>query len=280
MTATFPCSEPADPPLDFATVFIGGFHTVVATADQLARRMAVDCLSARRAKQAKAARAPQLVFSSNGQGIALAGNPAFARTMSEADLIHADGMSVVFASQLAGRLAGRLRLPERIATTDFFHHAVTAAIRDGLSFYMLGGSETQNLAAFAAIQAAYPELRLAGRHNGYFGRDEDAAVCREIVASDADVLWVGLGRPLQEEWAVINRERLVGVGWLKTCGGLYAFLSNEVRRAPMLAQNLGLEWMWRTLQEPRRLGWRYLATSPRALMRIAFARQRSTIGCP
>ncbi|MDB5420415.1 MAG: glycosyl transferase, WecB/TagA/CpsF family [Brevundimonas sp.] len=280
MTATFPCSEPADPPLDFATVFIGGFHTVVATADQLARRMAADCLSARRAKQAEAAKAPQLVFSSNGQGISLAGDPAFARTMREADLIHADGMSVVFASRLAGRLSGRRRLPERIATTDFFHHAVAAAIRDGLSFYMLGGSERQNLAAFAAIQATYPELRLAGRRNGYFGRDQDAVVCREIVASGADVLWVGLGKPLQEEWAVINRERLAGVGWLKTCGGLYAFLANEVRRAPMLAQKLGVEWVWRTLQEPRRLGWRYLVTSPHALMRIAFSRERSEIGRP
>lgn len=273
MTAAFPCSEPADPPLHFATVFIGGFHTVIATADQLARRMATDCLSARTARGADTARAPRLVFSSNGQGISLAGDPAFARLMDQADLIHADGMSVVFASLLAGRR----RLPERIATTDFFHHAVMTAIREDLSFYMLGGSERQNLAAFAAIRAAYPGLRLAGRRNGYFERDQDATVCREIVASGADVLWVGLGKPLQEQWAVTNRDRLAGVGWLKTCGGLYAFLANEIRRAPRLAQNLGLEWIWRTVQEPRRLGWRYLMTSPHALVRMAFARDRSDI---
>ena len=271
MTAAFPCAEPEESAADFATLFIGGFHTVVATSEQLARRMAADCLSARLARGGHSLRAPRLVFSSNGQGISLASDPAFARIMDEADLIHADGMSVVFASLFAGRR----RLPERIATTDFFHRAVATAMREDLSFYMLGGSERQNLAAFAAIRAAYPGLRLAGRRNGYFARDEDATVCREIVASGADVLWVGLGKPLQEQWAVTNRERLAGVGWLKTCGGLYAFLANEVRRAPRLAQNLGLEWVWRTLQEPQRLGWRYLMTSPHALVRIAFARESS-----
>lgn len=275
MTAVFPYPGSADPASPFATVFIGGFNTVVATAEQLARRMVTDCLAARTARGAEIATAPRLVFSSNGQGIALASDPAFARIMDEADLIHADGMSVVFASMLARR-----RLPERIATTDFFHHAVAAAIRDGLSFYMLGGSERQNLAAFAAIQSAYPGLRLAGRHNGFFERDEDEAICREIVASGADVLWVGLGKPLQEQWAVINRDRLAGVGWLKTCGGLYAFLANEVRRAPKLAQILGLEWAWRTVQEPRRLGWRYLMTNPHALMRMAIARERPNAGRP
>lgn len=252
----------ASRPLDFATVPIGGFHTVIATAAQFADRMTADCLAARAARGAGASISPKLAFSSNGQGVSLAGvDPEFASVMNQADFVHADGMSVVFAS----RLPGRTRLPERIATTDFFHDAAEAAMKAGLSFYILGGSEEQNLNAYDAIQKLYPTLRLAGRRNGYFSRDEDAAVCAQIVASEADVLWVGLGKPLQERWSVANRERLAGVGWLKTCGGLYAFLAGEAVRAPAWAQSAGLEWAWRMLQEPGRLAWRYLVTNPHAI---------------
>ena len=248
--------------LDFDTVPIGGFRTVIATATQFADRMTADCLAARAARAAGAPILPKLAFSSNGQGVSLAGaDPEFAGAMNQADFVHADGMSVVFAS----RLPGRQRLPERIATTDFFHDAAQAAINSDLSFYILGGSEAQNLAAYTAIQKQYPTLRLAGRRNGYFSRDEDAAVCADIVASEADVLWVGLGKPLQEHWSVANRERLTGVGWLKTCGGLYAFLAGEAVRAPDWAQSAGLEWAWRMLQEPGRLAWRYLVTNPHAM---------------
>jgi hypothetical protein len=73
--------------------------------------------------------------------------------------------------------------------------------------------------------------------------------------------------------AVLNRERLAGVGWLKTCGGLYAFLAGEVRRAPRFAQRMGFEWVWRVMQEPRRLAWRYFITSPHALLRMAVVRE-------
>lgn len=244
---------------------IGGFRTAAITAGRLAEKMAEDCLSGRQAREMGAANAPVLVFSSNGQGISLAGSdPDFAETMDQADIIHADGMSVVFAS----RLPGRRRLPERIATTDFFHDAAQVAVRDGLSFFVLGGSESQNLAACQGIERLYPTLRIAGRRNGYFSREEDEAVCADVLASGADVLWVGLGKPLQERWSVENRERLKGVGWIKTCGGLYAFLAGDVSRAPRIAQALGMEWAWRALHEPNRLLWRYLVTSPYAIYRM------------
>lgn len=240
---------------------IGGFHTVVATAAQLAERMTDDCLAARQARAAGAAVAPKLVFSSNGQGVSLAAaDENFAQIMAQADLVHADGMSVVFAS----RMFNRRRLPERIATTDFFHDAAKAAEAAGLKFYILGGSETQNTAAYAAIEQLYPALTLVGRRNGYFRPEEEPGICADILASGADVLWVGLGKPGQEFWCVRNRERLAGVGWVKTCGGLYAFLAGEAPRAPRGAQRAGLEWAWRVMQEPGRLAWRYLVTNPHA----------------
>lgn len=248
------------------SVTIGGLPTVRATRSQLAERMMADCMKAR----AGTAEAPALVFSSNGEGVALAGrSPQFARDIAAADFIHADGMSVVIASRLSGR-----PLPERICTTDFFHDAARVAARDGLSFYFFGGTEDQNRRAVAAVRARYPQLRIAGRRNGYFDPAENDAICEDMRASEADVVWVALGRPLQERWCVANRAKLTGVGWLKTCGGLYSFLSGDAPRAPLWMQKASIEWLHRAASDPKRLLLRYLTTNPRALLRLVTLTER------
>jgi exopolysaccharide biosynthesis WecB/TagA/CpsF family protein len=110
-------------------------------------------------------------------------------------------------------------------------------------------------------------LKIAGRHHGYFPAVQNADVCKAVVDSGAEVLWMALGKPRQEFWSIENRERLRGVAWIKTCGGLYAFLAGR-RRAPLWVQNVGLEWKFRGLQEPPRLGWRYLVTNTHAMWRM------------
>jgi exopolysaccharide biosynthesis WecB/TagA/CpsF family protein len=251
----------------YTTVEIGGLRTARLSRAELAQVMVRQCLAAR---GRPAAVAPTLVFSSNGQAVALAGrDQRFAACMAKADIVHADGASVVFASRL-----GDLPLPERVATTDFFHDAARAAVSAGLSFFFLGGSERQNAAAVAAVRRLYPALAIAGRQHGYFAAGENAAVCARIRASGADVLWVALGKPLQERWCVENRDRLAGIGWVKTCGGLYGFLAGDYPRAPGWMQATGFEWLFRAVREPRRLGWRYLAGNPYALYRLLRYTQR------
>lgn len=245
----------------FPVVVVGGFHTASVSRQELANRMASDC---KQARTRGTSWLPKLVFSSNGQGIALAGqDEVFAKAMSEADIIHADGMPVVFASRMT-----KHPLPERISTTDFFHDAARQAERDGLRFFILGSTEEQNRAAVEAINRMYPALEIVGRRDGYFTQDDEEAVCREIRDSKADVLWVALGKPRQELWAVRNRSKLAGVGWVKTCGGLYAFLTGDARRAPPWMQRCGLEWLYRMAQEPQRLALRYLMTNPYSFYRL------------
>ena len=254
-TTTFPQREPR-------TVRVGGFDTIAADGKELAQIMLQDCLEQR--DQGRTA-PPRLVFSSNGQGVSLAGSqPEFMKIMKEADIIHADGMSVVWASKLLTKSP----LPARVSTSDYFYDAAEVAQATGLRFFMLGGSERQNAEVVEAITKLYPDLQIAGRRNGYFSREEEADVCRQIVESGADVLWVGMGKPLQEEWSVRNRERLRGVGWIKTCGGLFAFLTGSSIRAPRWLQDYGLEWAWRLAQDPRRLALRYMITNPYSIYRL------------
>lgn len=236
------------------SVTVGGLKTAILTREKLAEIMVADCLQARKTGSGWR---PRLVFSSNGQGIVLAArDPAFAQVMGEADIVHADGMSVVFASRLLGRDA----LPERVATTDFIFDACDAAERHGLSFYFFGGREEDNSRAVQWVKSRYPKLKVSGRQHGYFSAAEEDRIIEEIAACRPDVLWLGLGKPRQEVFALKLRDRLPGLGWIKTCGGMFDYYSGRSERAPNWMQRTGLEWLFRAVQEPR-LGWRYLTTN-------------------
>src|SRR5690606_15329458 len=137
-----------------------------------------------------------------------------------------------------------------------------------LRFFILGAKEEENRAVVQAIRKLYPDVEIVGRHHGYFPPEDDKRVCDLVRASGADVLWVALGKPRQECWSIRNRQNLKGVGWIKTCGGLYSFLTGDAPRAPAWMQRLGLEWLYRVFEEPKRLGWRYLSTNPIAAYRL------------
>jgi len=166
------------------------------------------------------------------------------------------------------RLKHESPLPERVATTDFFHDAARVAEIHGMSFYLLGGEGAENARAARAVRRHYPGLRIAGARHGYFDPAEEGDIVAEIRDSGADVLWVGLGVPREQAFMVRNRSRLEGLTWIKSCGGLFNFLSGTRRRAPVWMQRAGLEWSFRLAQEPRRLAVRYALTNVHALYRM------------
>lgn len=241
-------------------VIVGGLKTACLSRDALTRVMVQECLAAR----ADERRLPKLIFTTNGHSIAFAATDAsFRRQLDAADMLHADGMPAVFASKFT-----RTPIPERTATTDFIHDSAKAAADAGLSFYLLGATEEINARAEAELKRLYPNLRIAGRRNGYFAREDEAAVCDAINASSADVLFVGLGVPKEMEFSIRNKHRL-NAGWIVTCGGCFNFLVGDYARAPGWIQATGFEWLHRFLREPRRLFWRYAVTNPLALFLLA-----------
>ena len=242
----------------YREVVVGGIRTACLSRLQLTSLMVGDCLAARGGE-----RRPKLVFASNGHAIALAAsNGQFRRYFQEANLIHADGQPVVLASKL---LTGN-PIPERSATTDFIHDAAHAASANGLRFYLLGGTVRVNEMCADALATQYG-VKVAGCHHGYFSRSEETTLCETINASGTDVLWVGLGVPLEYEFCVRNRHRL-NVGWIVTCGGCFNFVIGEYTRAPRWMQSCGLEWLYRVLKEPQRLFLRYAVSNPLALVTL------------
>ena len=213
---------------------------------------------------------PKVVTTANGQVIALAAhNAAYRDAVLAADHIAADGMSVVFASELATPSP----LPERVATTDWFHRAAKVASRQGMRFFLLGATAEANARAAKRVNKLYPFLELAGQHDGYFSRSDLRAIADEITASRADVLWIGVGNPEQVFLAHAFKELVPGLTWIRTCGGLFDFLSGDHSRAPAIVQKIGMEWIYRAALEPRRLAWRYATTNVQAIYAMA-ARSR------
>lgn len=242
---------------DHDEVVVGGIRTACLSRDQLAALMVEHCL----ARRVSPARAPRLVFAVNGQTLSAAARDSTIRNLFDsADLVHADGQPVVFASRWLTRVA----IPERSATTDFFHDAAMAASKHGLKFFLLGATEEVNARCTEAMRMRYPGLDIVGRRHGYFARGEETEICETINRSGADVVWVGLGMPLEHAFCVRNRSRLQA-GWIVTAGGCFNYVSGHYRRAPRWMQKVGLEWLHRVWREPRRLFWRYAVTNPHAL---------------
>ncbi len=249
----------------YAEVVVGGIKTACVSRQQLTDLMVEDCLAARTSNVA-----PKLVFASNGHAIAMvATDAAFRKNFEAADLVHADGQPVV----MGAKLMTRTPIPERTATTDFIHDAAKACVEKGLSIFLLGATEAVNARCAEILRAQYPGLKIAGRRHGYFKRDEEAAICGEINASGADVVFVGLSVPFEYEFCVRNKS-LLHAGWLVTCGGCYNFVTGDYKRAPQWMQKHSLEWLYRLAREPKRLFWRYAVTNPVAAFLI-FTESRS-----
>ena len=239
------------------SVIVGGLP--IAVIDRVeSTRLMIELATARR----EPGQPPLVITSANGQVISMCARDQRLRDLFlSADLIHADGMPLVFASRLMARVA----LPERVATSDLFHDVAARAQAKGASFYLLGGTADVVEQAVQRARQRYPRLKIAGFRSGYFRRDEEESVIAEINAARPDILWIGMGIPAEQEFALRQRARLTGVGLIKTSGGLFDFVSGKNPRAPAWMQAAGLEWLYRTMREPRRLLLRYLTTNPHAL---------------
>jgi len=190
--------------------------------------------------------------------------PEFRAFLNSAHAVYCDGEGV----RLAARLLGK-RLPRRIALTYFFWEICREAERLGYSLFLLGSQEEHLRDAVQRVRARYPGIHIAGTHHGYFAKSgaESEAIVRMIQTAKPDILFVGFGMPLQEDWIRANRERISAPAILP-CGSMIEYASGRKTLAPAWMSNHGLEWVYRLFQEPGRLWKRYLLGNPLFLFRV------------
>lgn len=157
----------------------------------------------------------------------------------------------MFASILLGRA-----LQERVPTPDFIFGFLTIAEEKGWSMYLLGGREGVVKKVVSNLTLWFPKLSIVGSHHGYFGEEEEKVLIHDIKSKKPTIVLVGMGTPKQEKWIAANIGQIDAKAFWAV-GALFDILSGELPRAPRILRNLGLEWLYRFLQEPRRLWKRY-----------------------
>ena len=182
-------------------------------------------------------------------------DPHLMQALDEADIVHIDGAGIA----LGGRFLG-YNFPPRRAGIDLMMDLLRCCVELDKSVFLLGAKEESVTAAMTAMQRAVQGLRIAGYRNGYFSAADEAGIVDQIRASGASLLLLGMSSP-KKELFLHRHKHALAVPVAMGVGGAFDVLSGVVKRAPGWMQKYALEWLFRLLQEPRRLGWRYLDTN-------------------
>lgn len=164
----------------------------------------------------------------------------------EADLITPDGVGIVFASKLM-----RKPVPERVTGFDLLLESLELGNKKGWSFYFLGADETVNTKTEEYVIRNYPNVKIAGRHHGYFNKQEEIQIVEDIENLKPDILIVALGSPLADKWVYKYKSRITAKVTFGV-GGSLDVITGKVVRTPEIWKKLNLEWLHRRIIDPSR----------------------------
>lgn len=191
-------------------------------------------------------------------------DPDMGNAVEGAALVLADGIGVIYAAKLLGT-----PLPAKVPGCDFAQNVMASLAKTGGSVFLFGAKPGVAKKAAENLQKSHPGLVIAGVNDGYF--KDDAPIIEKINAAKPDFLLVCLGAPKQEKWMRDHAAQL-DVGLMAGLGGSLDVFAGAVQRAPLGWQKLGLEWLYRLLKEPRRIG--RMAKLPLFLVQAALRRIR------
>lgn len=192
--------------------------------------------------------------------------------VDRASLVVADGQPLVWASHLRGN-----PLPERVTGIDLVDELCALAAKEGFGVYLLGARPAVIEAVAERLAERHRGLDVCGISDGYFDAPEAPRRAQVIRESGAKILIVGMGVPLQEAFIETHWDQL-GVELAIPVGGSFDIIAGATRRAPVWLQRIGMEWLFRLLQEPRRLWKRYLVTNTQFIFHLLRSVARSNAG--
>lgn len=171
---------------------------------------------------------------------------AFQSILHRADLVLPDGVGILYGARILGRA-----MPGRVPGIDFAQRLLPEIAAHGLRLYLLGAKPGVAAEAGRRLGVQYPGLIVCGTADGYFS--DAAAAAAAIHAAAADVVFVCLGAPKQELW-MAQWGQASGASLLIGLGGSLDIFAGTAKRAPAALRRIGLEWLYRLIKEPRRIG--------------------------
>lgn len=180
-------------------------------------------------------------------------NPKINDLFQNFDILNVDGMSVYLASKFLG-----VKVEERVAGIDLFQKLVEVAYKHRYKCFFFGAKEEVVKKVVENFSRKYSPDIICGYHNGYYAKEEESVIAKQIASSGAQLLFVATTSPQKELFLSTYREDLCNVCFKMGVGGSFDVIAGVTNRAPKWLQKLGMEWFYRLVQEPGRLWRRYL----------------------
>jgi N-acetylglucosaminyldiphosphoundecaprenol N-acetyl-beta-D-mannosaminyltransferase len=188
-----------------------------------------------------------------GKLVLIQKNKELYNSVVSCDIISADGQSIVWAGRFLGK-----HFPCRVAGCDLMQELVKLAYENKYKCFFFGAKEVVIKKVVDTLIHIYGPDIIAGYRNGYFTKAEEPFIAKQIADSGAQLLFVGIVTPKKENFLCEHAKVLKNINYTMGVGGTFDIIAGVTKRAPKWMQNLGLEWFYRFLQEPRRMWRRYL----------------------
>ncbi len=189
------------------------------------------------------------VYTPNSEIIMMAyKDKGFCEILNSADILSADGIGVVYASKIL-----KNPIKERAAGFDIACESLKKMAQSGMSVYLFGAKPGVADAAGEKMKEKYPGIKIAGTADGYFDKEKEQLLIQDINSKKPDMLFVCLGAPKQEKWISEHKDEL-DFGVCMGIGGTLDVFAGTAKRAPVFYQKLGIEWLYRLVKNPSRIG--------------------------
>lgn len=170
-------------------------------------------------------------------------------------LINVDGAGVIVGAKFLG-----INIPERVTGIDLMEKLIDVASKKSYGIYFFGAKEEIVEQVVSIYKEKHPNLKVSGYRNGYYTEEDEAQIVQDIKASGADILFVAMGSPKKEIFLKKYSQEL-GVYFTMGVGGSFDVVAGKVKRAPKWMQAVNSEWIFRLVQEPKRMCKRYFVTN-------------------
>ncbi|MDH5397888.1 MAG: WecB/TagA/CpsF family glycosyltransferase [Cyclobacteriaceae bacterium] len=189
-----------------------------------------------------------------GKIVSMQKDPILRESVNSCNLINADGQAIVWAS----RILRAETIPERVSGVDLMEKVIELAAKKDYKVFFFGAEQEIVEKTINYYSTKYSDKIIAGFRNGYFSEEEEINIAKEIAQSGAHILFVAIKTPIKENFLYKHRSYLKNVSFIMGVGGSFDVVSGKVKRAPLIWQSWGMEWLYRLLQEPRKMWKRYL----------------------
>lgn len=174
-------------------------------------------------------------------------------SVNSSDIINIDGAGVLWAAKLLGK-----PVKERVAGIDLMESLMELAYVEKFKVYFLGAKEEILEKLVGVYTEKYDKNIIAGYRNGYFSKNEEKQIVKEIANANPQILFVAMPSPKKENFLFNYKSELKDVNFIMGVGGSFDVLSGQINRAPKWMQKIGMEWFFRLIQEPKKMWKRYL----------------------